>query len=84
MLKHDLRAVFDQGSFIGHPKDRSSGRAQLQGDYDDSGVDLSLIRSMLALSPLERLKLMERNSRQTRVLNEYGRRYGQARADSSR
>ncbi|MHC4179661.1 MAG: hypothetical protein ACYSWU_19285 [Planctomycetota bacterium] len=69
---------------MGPQKDSSSGEAEFQGPYDDSGVDLSLIRSMLALSPLERLKLMERNARQTRVLNEYGRQHRQARADSSR
>jgi hypothetical protein len=69
---------------MGPQKDRASGGAQFPGHYDENGVDLSLIQSMLALSPLERLKLMERNAHQTRVLNEYGRRHRQARADSSR
>ena len=45
------------------------------GDYDESGVDLSLIRYVLQLSPLDRLKLMERRARETQVLNEYGRRH---------
>jgi hypothetical protein len=47
-------------------------------EQDDSGVDLSLLRSVLALSPLERLRLMERRARETRILNEYGRRLRQA------
>lgn len=68
---------------MGLQKDRSRGGAQFQGDYDDRGVDLSLIRLTLALSPLERLRQMERNAHQTRVLNEYGRRHRQARAGSS-
>jgi hypothetical protein len=28
-------------------------------DYDESGVDLSLIRNMLALTPAERLQLLQ-------------------------
>ena len=69
---------------MGFPKDRSLGGAQFAGVYDENGVDLSLIRSVLALSPLERLRLMERNAHQTRVLNEYGRRHREARAGSDR
>jgi hypothetical protein len=43
------------------------------GDQDENGVDLSLIRWLLAKTPLERLQIMERAARDTRKLNEYGR-----------
>jgi hypothetical protein len=69
---------------MGLQKAGASDGAQFQGPYDQRGVDLSLIRLMLALSPLERLEQMERNARQTRVLNEYGRRHRQAGTDSGR
>ena len=54
------------------------------GDYDENGVDLSLLRYLLSLSPLERLRLMERHARDTRMLNEYGRRHREASSGSSR
>jgi hypothetical protein len=44
-------------------------------EQDENGVDLSLIRSMLELSPLERFRLMERKARETLTLNQYGRRH---------
>jgi hypothetical protein len=43
------------------------------GEQDENGVDLSLLRYMLQLSPLERLQWMERAARDTQLLNEYGR-----------
>jgi hypothetical protein len=54
------------------------------GDYDDSGVDLSLLRYMLGLSPLERLMRMEEHARDTLVLYEYGRQHRQAKAAAHR
>jgi hypothetical protein len=48
------------------------------GETDANGVDRSLLRYMLSLSPLERLRLMERHARDTRLLNEYGRQHRQA------
>ena len=54
------------------------------GDYDESGVDLSLIRYVLQLSPLNRLKLMERRARETQALNEYGRRHIETGVNSNR
>ena len=54
------------------------------GDYDESGVDLSLIRYVLQLSPLDRLKLMERRARETPALNEYGRRHIETGVNSNR
>ena len=53
------------------------------GDYDDNGVDLSLIRYTLSLSPWERLVLMDRHARDTELLMEYGRRSREAQARSS-
>jgi hypothetical protein len=44
------------------------------GPQAENGVDLSLIRYMLSLSPLERLLVMERHARDTLLLMEYGRR----------
>jgi hypothetical protein len=54
------------------------------GDYDANGVDLSLLRYLLSLSPLERLRLMERHARDTQMLNEYGRRHREASSGSGR
>jgi hypothetical protein len=50
------------------------------GEYDENGVDLSLIRYMLQRTPLERLVLMEQHARDTQVLLEYGRRHRQTKA----
>lgn len=44
------------------------------GKYDENGVDLTLLRELLALSPLQRLRHMEQHARATQLLNEYGRR----------
>jgi len=44
------------------------------GPQEENGVDMSLVRYMLALSPLERLRVMERHARDTLLLMEYGRR----------
>jgi hypothetical protein len=52
--------------------------ANFYGEQDESGVDLSLLRYTLSLSPLERLRLMERHARDTQLLIEYGRRAGEA------
>jgi hypothetical protein len=48
--------------------------ADWYGEQDENGVDLSLLRYTLSLSPLERLRLMERHARDTQALVEYGRR----------
>ena len=48
------------------------------GEYDENGVDLSLLRYMLQLTPLERLTLMEKHARDTKILYEYGRRHRQS------
>jgi hypothetical protein len=57
----------------GEPAGLGSGGSY--GEYDENGVDLSLLRYLLSLSPLERLRLMERHARDTQVLNDYGRQY---------
>jgi hypothetical protein len=48
------------------------------GEYDESGVDLSLLRWFLQLDPIQRLLLMERHARDTQLLNEYGRKHREA------
>jgi hypothetical protein len=48
------------------------------GEQDENGVDLSLLRYTLSLSPLERLRLMERHARDIQALIEYGRRAREA------
>ena len=48
------------------------------GEQDENGVDLSLIRYMLSLTPLERATLMGENARQAAILYEYGRRHREA------
>jgi hypothetical protein len=54
------------------------------GGSEEHGVDLSLLRWTLSLTPLQRLEQMERAARDTRVLNELGERNRQARADPGR
>lgn len=44
------------------------------GDQDENGVDLSLIREMLRLTPTERIRRMDRARRSALRLMEYGRR----------
>ena len=39
--------------------DTTTATTGTHGDYDESGVDLSLLRWILTLSPLERLQLMD-------------------------
>jgi hypothetical protein len=60
------------------PGSTGSTDTPFYGEYDENGVDLSLLRWMLGLSPLERLQVMERAARDTQVLNEYGRRQREA------
>ena len=50
------------------------------GEYNEDGVDLSLLRHMLSLSPLERLQVMEQHARDTLILYEYGRKHREAEA----
>jgi hypothetical protein len=54
------------------------------GDYDEQGVDRSLLRWMLGLSPLERLIAMEQHARDTEALLAYGRKHRQAKAAPNR
>src|SRR2546427_7547880 len=53
------------------------------GAYDASGVDLTLLRWMIGLSPRERLVVMEQHARDTERLLEYGRRHREAKARSN-
>lgn len=52
--------------------------------YDAHGVDLTLLRWTLSMTPLERLRQMERAARDTKVLNELGRRNLEAGAGPDR
>ncbi len=54
------------------------------GEYDESGVDLTLLRWMIGLSPRQRLVIMEQHARDTERLLEYGRRHREAKARSGR
>lgn len=45
------------------------------GDQDENGIDLSLIRSNLKLTPLERIRRAEQHRQSILALNEYGRRH---------
>ena len=59
-------------------------RADYYGEYDENGVDVSLLRYMLSLSPLERLQAMDRAARDALILMEYGRRHREAQAARDR
>ncbi len=54
------------------------------GEYDASGVDVSLLRYLLSLSPLQRLKVMEKSARDTRILHECGRKHREAKPPQDR
>lgn len=49
-------------------------RMTLYGEQDDNGIDVSLIRENLKLTPLERIRRADALCRQTLELQEYGRR----------
>jgi hypothetical protein len=53
-------------------------------EQDERGVDLSLLRWMLSLTPRERLLEMERNARDTEQLLAYGRKHRQTKAAADR
>ncbi|MEX0642191.1 MAG: hypothetical protein WD468_05795 [Pirellulales bacterium] len=50
--------------------DTTPNRWSFTSNYDERGVDLTLIAHMLSLSPLEKLQLMERHAREIKWLNE--------------
>ena len=54
------------------------------GEQDEQGVDLSLIRELLKLSPTERVRRADRARRDALRLMEYGRRYREERARTDR
>ena len=56
------------------PPDSGPGAAYY-GEQDENGVDLSLIRENLKLTPLERIRRADAARRQTLKLLEYGRRH---------
>ena len=47
------------------------------GEQDENGVDLSMIRELLRLTPAERLRRADRARRDALRLLEYGRRHRQ-------
>ena len=55
-----------------------------QADQDEAGVDLSLIRFLQGLSPLERLVWMERHARDSQALYEHGRKHREAKTRRDR
>ncbi len=54
------------------------------GEYDENGVDVSLIRYMLSLSPLERVQRMEQHAKECWILYELGRRHREAQSAQAR
>ena len=72
-----MHDVPDRSLVVVDPNERPRG-ADNYGEQDANGVDLSLIRYMLSLSPLDRLRVMERHARDTLILMEYGRRAREA------
>ena len=55
--------------------DRDQSDPVYYGEQDDNGIDLSLIRENLKLSPLERVRKADQARRQALRLLEYGRRH---------
>jgi hypothetical protein len=54
------------------------------GDQDENGIDLSLIRSNLQLTPEQRLRLGDQARRQALQLQEYGRLHREKSARANR
>jgi len=54
------------------------------GERDENGVDVSLIREILRLSPTERLRRADRARRDALRLQEYGRRNREERTGTDR
>ena len=54
------------------------------GEQDSSGVDLSLIREILKLSPTERARRADQSRRDALELLEYGRQHREKRARADR
>jgi hypothetical protein len=50
-----------------------SRNLQDYGEYSESGVDISLIKYLLSLPPIERVLLMERRARETSWMREHAR-----------
>ena len=50
-------------------------RPDYYGEQDENGIDLSLIRENLKLTPLERIRIAGAARRQALRLLEYGRRH---------
>ncbi|MBI3463897.1 MAG: hypothetical protein HY000_12695 [Planctomycetes bacterium] len=65
-------------------QEAGSARSQDFPEHDSSGVDLSLLRWMLRLTPLERLEAMERRARDYQKLLEYGRQHRETPARQNR
>ena len=57
------------------PIDSTRSIQTAYGEQDENGTDLSLIRSLLTLSPEERLLAMDHARRSALELMEYGRRH---------
>jgi hypothetical protein len=69
----------------GSMSQKASGpRLDVYGEYDENGVDVSLLRYMLSLSPLQRLEVMEKCARDTRVLYEWSRKHREAESPQDR
>ena len=58
-------------------------KREAYGEYDENGVDVSLLRYFLRLTPFERLVMMERYARDLTALHEYGRRHRETKASSN-
>jgi hypothetical protein len=64
--------------------EREDSVSREPGHYAPSGVDLSLLRYMRSLSPLERVVLMEQHARDVETLLEYGRKHRETKAAKNR
>lgn len=63
---------------------KAGDRKRSFGEHDENGVDVSLLRYLLQLSPLERLRLMEQHARDSEALREHGRRHRETRPPENR
>lgn len=65
-------------------QDKTAPTVECYGEYDENGVDLSLLRYMLSLSPFQRLEVMEKCARDTGILYECGRKHREAKPPQDR
>lgn len=79
-----IAGEISEGRAAGHSPFQFPANLTYGGEYDENGVDVSLIRYMLTLSPLERIVRMQDHAKQCWMLYELGRHHREAQSAKTR